>query len=181
MLVVPILWNLAQNLTDVMVDALDTAFDVPGDDPGGNFAALRHRPMTEKWMIERISGHITIEMNRLQNTDLRDITLVHAGILCTESDDDGLVILSPQFNSDALKPWVWKDQIPISSSNPVSDTSYQLYGVPSVQHRTINVKTRRRLKPETAINLILQTDTQLATGVSVLVSPMLRAYVTRTQ
>jgi len=181
-LVIPILWNVAQNLSDTVVDQLDTSFgDFSG--PGRAFQSFRHRPESERWRVERISGHFTIEGANNENNATFGANLVHMGILVTETDEDSLVIERPSFNSSALKPWVWKDQFPIVTTGRNLDASsgFMLSGIQSVCHRTINVKTRRALKPETVINLIVELDTPPeSVNQEYFFSAMLRAYVTRT-
>lgn len=179
-LVIPILWNVAQNLSDTVVDQLDVSFgDFSG--PGRAFQALRHRPETESWRIERISGHFTLE--GVSTAEDYGANLVHMGILVTETDEDGLVIERPSFNSSCVKSWAWKDQVLVTTAGLGSEVTSGFFntGVPSAIHRTINIKTKRRIKPETVINLIVELDTPgRGNSDQYSISPMLRAYVTRT-
>jgi len=179
---IPIIWNVAQNLSDSMIDKLDTAFaDGTPFNPGGSFAAMRHRPMSETWRVERISGHITIEGTSNAGSGF-GANIVHVGILANEILDDGALDINPFFNSDALRPWVWRDQIPVtapSTGGNLEDSGFLQSGVPSVAHRSINVKTRRRIKPETVMNLYVVLDTDAENTDSYFIQPMLRAYVTR--
>jgi len=177
---IPIIWNVAQNLSDSMIDKLDVAF-ADGSLPGGSFAAMRHRPMSETWRVERISGHITIEGASSRGGGF-GATIVHAGILANEVLDDGALDINPFFNSDTLKSWIWRDQIPLTApgnDGNVFDSGFLVSGVPSVQHRSINVKTRRRIKPETVMNLYVVLDTEPGNEDTYFIQPMLRAYVTR--
>jgi len=137
--------------------------------------------MSETWRVERISGHITIEGTDNAGSGF-GANIVHVGILANEILDDGALDINPFFNSDALKPWIWRDQIPVTASGTdgaFASSGYSQSGVPSVQHRSINVKTRRRIKPETVMNLYVVTDTDPGNEDTYFIQPMLRAYVTR--
>jgi len=172
-LVIPILWNIQQSVSDDDLDALVAAGGDTGHTLTDNLNALRHKPTLEGWTLRQIRGQVTIQGVRSSGGN-SDITLIHAGIRVADVLDDGILDYEPGFNENCLDPWMWMDTWPITTA----PNSFEKWGVPSTRTFHLNVKTKRRMKAEQVCNLYLQLDAPASDNtVSYFVSPKLRAFV----
>lgn len=131
---------------------------------------------------------------------------VHMGVVRRDATADAVSPVFPVTNNEALADWLWMDHWSMSTaetvchnctgqtSNPGGDcdtlcdaimptalTGFQVFGVPNLVWRHVDIRVKRTIRPEQALQLVIQAEVAPAAVnfVALSVQPKLRVLLSR--